>query len=104
MSEISRLQAWYARQCDGDWEHSYGVDIGTLDNPGWTVSVDLAGTKLEKIAFTPVAEGLGRNQRPSQDSWLSCKIQGKKWKGAGDASKLERILREFLSWAEQHGS
>jgi hypothetical protein len=28
------LQDWHAGQCDGDWEHSYGVDIGTLDNPG----------------------------------------------------------------------
>jgi hypothetical protein len=28
------LQGWYATQCDGDWEHEYGVSIETLDNPG----------------------------------------------------------------------
>jgi len=32
---MERIQDWYRRQCDGDWEHSYGVKIETLDNPGW---------------------------------------------------------------------
>ncbi|MFE2849501.1 Imm53 family immunity protein, partial [Streptomyces scopuliridis] len=29
------LQNWYTQQCDGDWEHEWGVKIATLDNPGW---------------------------------------------------------------------
>jgi len=41
------LQEWYHSQCDGDWEHGYGVAIGTLDNPGWTITVNLDGTDLE---------------------------------------------------------
>ena len=32
------LQRWYVAQCDGEWEHAYGVEIGTLDNPGWSIS------------------------------------------------------------------
>jgi hypothetical protein len=32
---ISWLQRWYTAQCDGGWEHHYGITIGTLDNPGW---------------------------------------------------------------------
>lgn len=31
------LEQWYTRHCDGEWEHEYGVDIGTLDNPGWRI-------------------------------------------------------------------
>ena len=31
-------QQWYQSKCDGTWEHMYGVEIDTLDNPGWTVS------------------------------------------------------------------
>ena len=33
------LQQWYQSKCDGTWEHMYGVEIDTLDNPGWTVSL-----------------------------------------------------------------
>ncbi|MFF7946289.1 immunity 53 family protein [Streptomyces griseorubiginosus] len=40
------LQSWYASQCDGDWEHEWGVSIGTLDNPGWIVRIDLEETAL----------------------------------------------------------
>lgn len=31
---LERLERWYAAQCNGDWEHTYGVKIGYLDNPG----------------------------------------------------------------------
>ena len=43
MDELQLLQEWYVAQCDGDWEHSYGVKIDTLDNPGWSLKVDLVG-------------------------------------------------------------
>jgi hypothetical protein len=28
------IVAWFARHCDGDWEHDLGIRIATLDNPG----------------------------------------------------------------------
>lgn len=40
------LQAWYAANCDGDWEHGYGVSIETIDNPGWRLTINLEGTAL----------------------------------------------------------
>lgn len=50
------IQDWYEAQCDGDWEHDYGVEINTLDNPGWMVKVDLTGTSLEGASFATVDE------------------------------------------------
>ncbi|MFT5930929.1 MAG: hypothetical protein ACI93G_000001, partial [Hyphomonas sp.] len=41
------MPRWYQSQCDGDWEHSFGLKIESLDNPGWSVHVDLEGTSLE---------------------------------------------------------
>ncbi len=47
MTKISRdkilrkLQNWYAAECDGDWEHQYGIKIDTIDNPGWRVEIEL---------------------------------------------------------------
>jgi hypothetical protein len=28
------LHRWYAAQCDGDWEHEFGIRLTTPDNPG----------------------------------------------------------------------
>ncbi|WP_203237204.1 Imm53 family immunity protein [Streptomyces gilvosporeus] len=37
LDPLSSLTAWYTSQCDGGWEHEYGIRIETLDNPGWSV-------------------------------------------------------------------
>ncbi|MGW6512521.1 Imm53 family immunity protein, partial [Streptomyces niveus] len=42
----------YAQQCGGEWEHERGVRIATLDNPGWTVSIDLEETELEERDYS----------------------------------------------------
>ena len=43
---LSWLMQWYLAECNDDWEHSYGVKIDTLDNPGWTLKIDLRETDL----------------------------------------------------------
>jgi hypothetical protein len=55
-AELEELQRWYEAQCDGDWEHEFGATIATLDNPGWTVDIDLERTPLEGRAFTPIED------------------------------------------------
>ncbi|MFE6026463.1 Imm53 family immunity protein [Streptomyces niveus] len=45
-SRLDWLRNWYAQQCDGEWEHERGVRIATIDNPGWTVSIDLEESEL----------------------------------------------------------
>lgn len=49
---LTRLQNWYKLNCNGDWEHSYGFSIANLDNPGWTVRIDLQETALENLDYT----------------------------------------------------
>lgn len=41
------LQRWYLGQCNDEWEHSFGVAIETLDNPGWSLRIELEETSLE---------------------------------------------------------
>lgn len=48
---IERIQDWYKLNCNGDWEHRYGYSIATLDNPGWTIRIDLTETCLNKLDF-----------------------------------------------------
>ncbi len=38
---LGELQGWFLAHCNGDWEHSHGVSIATLDNPGWSIEINL---------------------------------------------------------------
>lgn len=97
MDTLQRLQAWFERQCDGDWEHHSGISIQSCDNPGWWVKIDLSGTLLEERSFTPVQRGEAKGME-SQPPWLSCYVEKGIFNGAGDATALEEILEIFLSW------
>ena len=37
--DTSLLEDWYADLCNGDWEHFGGIEIQSLDNPGWMITV-----------------------------------------------------------------
>ncbi|MCC7418876.1 MAG: immunity 53 family protein [Planctomycetaceae bacterium] len=102
MNTLLRLEEWYAAQCDGNWEHQYGVHIGTLDNPGWLVRVDLVGTSLEGQTFIEVSEGVGIDCHPVQSRWIHCAVRDGAWRGAGDEQQLLRILKLFLEWSSNH--
>jgi len=103
MDTLARLQAWYSRQCNGEWEHSSGISIQSCDNPGWWVKIDLADTGLHGCAFAEIAEGVDANRIAVAAEWLSCRVENGSWHGAGDAGKLDRILETFLAWADANG-
>ena len=93
MSALEDLQAWYRSQCDGDWEHNQGVTITTLDNPGWSVKIDLQDTLLESAPF-PAFE-----DKQSDSRWIVCKVENAQFHGAGDPDRLGDILDAFTRWA-----
>ena len=99
MDNLAQLQHWYRAQCDEDWEHSYGVHIGTLDNPGWTLDIDLTGTSLEQKLFPSVHYGLFEEAETSGDEWLMCKVEDGKFVGRGGPFKLNEMIGIFLRWA-----
>ncbi len=96
MSLIRWLEEWYKSQCDGWWEHVYGVKIDTLDNPGWRVTIDIADTELENKKFDEYS--LTNNE---DEDWIFCRVIGRCFEGCGDPSKLEEIIRRFKEWVEQ---
>lgn len=103
MNTLARLQDWYARQCNADWEHASGISIVSCDNPGWWVKIDVSATPLRKCVFTEIAEGVDAQRFPLGSRWLSCRCEDGVWHGAGDETRLERILEIFLDWAEAAG-
>jgi hypothetical protein len=102
MSAIESLQNWYLAQCDGEWEHTYGVSIGTLDNPGWSLEIDLVGTSLQTENFTSRAYGVAdASSEPTGNDWLVCRVEKNKFLGHGGPKQLEEIINVFLSWAKR---
>ena len=99
-TSLTELQAWYRSQCNDDWEHSYGVKIETLDNPGWSVTVDLTETDLQDKAFTPVVLGAIAEDLNQDEDWIVCKVEKQRFHGAGGPAKLEEIIATFLRWAK----
>ncbi|KAA3607481.1 MAG: rhodanese-related sulfurtransferase [Planctomycetota bacterium] len=96
MGKILRfLQSWYEDQCDGNWEHQHGVKIETLDNPGWAVVIDLAGTDPSKLGWREISE----DRSPSD--WIRCYITDDSFKGFGGPKNLEEILQVFVKLAEE---
>ena len=90
---VKWLSNWYQDQCNGSWEHEYGIRIDTLDNPGWQIEIDLINTSLENRSFENVSHD------HSSTNWMFCKKEGCKFLGAGDPSKLETIIEQFHKWA-----
>ncbi len=91
------LQEWYSKNCDDVWEHSYGVEINTLDNPGWSVKIDLAETEWENISIEYKLTDNG------EDDWYAYSVKDKQFFGAGDCRKLEKLLNIFRGIIEGKG-
>ena len=93
-SALHRLAAWYSARCDGEWEHGYGLTIGTADNPGFTMEINLTGTPWEHADFEAL-----RDDIDSDDRWLSCRKDDLgNFQGACAPGRVEDMIECFLDW------
>ena len=102
MNSLQELQDWYLSQCNEDWEHTYGVSIKTLDNPGWSLEVELTDTDLDAKEFKEQSYGVGDDAKSSEDNWIICKVKENKFIGYGGPRKLEENISVFLGWAKSN--
>ncbi len=96
-SALQRLCDWYLLQCDGDWEHGYGFDITTLDNPGVALKIELHDTYLEAAPYEET-----KDEYESEDRWMICRLRDGKFEACGVPTRLDDMIEEFLRWAELH--
>ena len=90
------LVDWYASQADGDWEHVYGIRIDTLDNPGWSLDIDLSGTAWE-----------GMHQPKQMDArtehdWCFTEVSENVFRMRCGPRNLREGLQRFRCWIEAH--
>ncbi|WP_149241133.1 immunity 53 family protein [Dyadobacter sp. 32] len=94
MNTLDWIQDWYKSQCDGDWEHQYGLKITTIDNPGWYVEIDLIYTKFQDLEIE------NQNFDKTEDDWYGFRVKQGKFEGFGDPNKLEHIILKFKEVVE----
>ena len=92
---LTWLQGWYESNCDGNWEHEFGLKIETLDNPGWSIEIDLIETSVENTKFSRV------KVENTELDWYRCYIKDNKFHGVGGPKNLIDILQVFHDWAEE---
>ena len=88
------LQRWYESHCDGDWEHSWGIKVETLDNPGWYLTINLEGTALEGRSFDWI------KAEARDTDWVHYRAEANRFEAAGGPRNLTAMLGAFRDWAE----
>src|SRR5207248_263905 len=87
MEVLERIQAWHKAQLERGRDPSLGVRIETLrERPGWSVQIDLAGTRLSGLKLAPYKEGV------TDRDWLAYRIKDDRFEGIGDPTKLQALL------------
>jgi len=92
------LQTFYTSLCDGLWEHGMGFTIETLDNPGWSLKFDLAGTSFEKLDGPKIERG--QHLEEDGPDWIILKKGTTAVSGVCGPAKLDEMIGEFRSWVE----
>ncbi|MCK2003888.1 immunity 53 family protein [[Brevibacterium] frigoritolerans] len=94
MNTLKWLESWFMQNCDGEWEHSNGIKVLTLDNPGWSIEIDLEGTDFEEKFFKDF------RVENSDEDWIYCKVRDNKFLGYGGVNNLKDILDVFKKWVK----
>ncbi len=98
MDVLDWLARWYETQCNGDWEHRFGPSIGTIDNPGWQIMIDLT----ESDCDGRILERVWHNQ-DHEAEWWTCWTEDNAFHGAGGPLALRPLLEAFRDWVEKVG-
>jgi hypothetical protein len=93
---LDALQEWYSAQCDDEWEHEYGVKVNTLDNPGWSLRVDLVRTPLEG---RQLPREKSERYDDDDDDWFTFWSDGKTFDAAGGRRNLGDLIAAFVRFA-----
>ncbi|VWD32866.1 hypothetical protein BLA18112_06196 [Burkholderia lata] len=91
IDSLTALQRWYESRCDGVWEHAHGIEIATLDNPGWKVKLD--GGSFGKVIDLAI-------ERDESD-WISVRATDAEFAGYRGAGNLPELLALAVEWIDR---
>jgi Immunity protein 53 len=94
MESLSLLEKWYLSQCNGEWEHQHGIRIETIDNPGWSLTINLNGTQAENGTLNLV-----KIERAEND-WIHYWVEKNQFHARVGPQNLTEGIKTFLGWIE----
>ena len=89
------FQNWCKIHDDKGWKYAMRVQLATLDNPGWSLKVNLEKTILENQKFQKI-----RIDRTDND-WIFCAIKENRFEVACGPINLPEVFQIFRKWAEE---
>jgi len=92
MDGPSILEQWYLRQCNGEWEHGFGVEISTIDNPGWSATIGLHDTAKQDAVFPRVKIDRGH------DDWIHYWAEKEEFQIRCGPLNLSEAIGIFVKW------
>lgn len=95
MEILDWIQHWFKGHCDGDWEHHDGIQITTIEKPGWDVEIDISNTSIANIHIPWILN------ETSAQNWYGVKIENQKFNASGDPEKLTFLLNLFKEMIEK---
>jgi hypothetical protein len=95
-SALEQHEKWYVAQCDGLWEHAWGIKIETLDNPGWMVQINLNETRKDGATLETVT--INRSDR----DWVLYWVAENQYRIACGPENLSEAIGMFIQWYESN--
>jgi hypothetical protein len=100
-----QLIDWYLAQCNGDWEHEYGIKIESLDNPGWSLKIDLNGTPLNGKSHKAVLHNVTEEDELGglwgDKDWFVSRVEHDVYISYGGPRNIEDLIKAFINWSRE---
>lgn len=87
------IEQWYASHCDGVWERENGIEIRSLEKPGWLLRFDVGE---EAVAWKPVRWDVDDADR-WLDAWLDDGVLNVAC-GPRALREAVALIREAVTW------
>lgn len=86
------LVTWYNQIANQQAKNKDKICIRTLDNPGWSLQIDLQGTGLENCEFSKVSSFR------SENDWIVCRVENAIFNAACGPFNFTEVLNIFYDF------
>ncbi|WP_082475752.1 Imm53 family immunity protein [Rhizobium sp. Leaf341] len=93
MDVLDWFSSWYEAQCDGEWEHGFGPSISTVDNPGRSLKIGVAGTDCDGRTLERIT-----HKYEHEASWWTCWTENNVFHSAAGPLHDRSVLKAFRDW------
>jgi hypothetical protein len=89
--------SWYESNCDGYWEHSYGINIQSTDDPGFSITIDLKETECEGAPSRIIEHDfLKRYEENPVKRWYKIEVEQDKFVAYSSIASFDEVFRVFF--------